>query len=375
MKIAVIVNHFPPKWLAGTEVATYSLAEHLTKRGHEVHIMTSHDGGLPHFHKEKEFFVHRIAFPRNGTIGIILFWAKIFLEIKKVRPDVVHAQALNTGVPALFAMKCFKIPYIVWGRGSDVYIPVRFGDTLNQLILKNASAILALTNDMKTKINSFYSREIHVVPNGIDIKQSNPTSRSTEVKGRSKSIVFVGRLHQVKGVQYLLTAMKQIHEEIPDTRLILVGDGEERERLQRMVDDYKLDRCVEFVGRVPHEKIPEYLLLADIFVLPSLSEGFPVTILEAMSCGLPIVASRVGGIPDILEDGVNGYMVEAKSSDELAERLTALLKNDEMRMKISNNNLQEVRRYSWESVTMTVESIYSLTVAHTFAHVQTSVYR
>ena len=113
MKIAILVGLFPPKWLAGTEIATYNLASHLARRGHEVHVITSHDAGFPEFSKESGFSVHRIAWPKIRFLGIVTFWAKVCLKIQTIKPDVFHAQSLLCGIPAVVAKKSLKIPYVV----------------------------------------------------------------------------------------------------------------------------------------------------------------------------------------------------------------------------------------------------------------------
>ena len=145
MKIAILVGLFPPKWLAGTEIATYNLADHLARRGHEVHVITSHDAGFPELSEESGFSVHRIAWPKIRFIGIVAFWAKICLEIQTIKPDVFHAQSLLCGIPAVVAKKFLKIPYVVWGQGSDIYLPGRFTRMTSKSILQNADAVLALT--------------------------------------------------------------------------------------------------------------------------------------------------------------------------------------------------------------------------------------
>jgi glycosyltransferase involved in cell wall biosynthesis len=115
---------------------------------------------------------------------------------------------------------------------------------------------------------------------------------------------------------------------------------------------------VDFAGRIPHEKIPDYLDQADIFVLPSLSEGLPIVILEAMACGLPIVATRVGGIPDIIEEDVNGYLVESGDFQGLADKIIFLLENQPLKHRISKNNRIKVQEYDWKNVIKQLESIY-----------------
>ncbi|WP_082223165.1 glycosyltransferase [Methanoculleus sp. MH98A] len=102
MKIAILVGLFPPKWLAGTEIATYNLADHLARKGHEVHVITSHDDGLPGLCEENGFYIHRIAWPKIRFIGLVAFWVSICLKIRKIKPDIVHAQSLGGGVPPPF---------------------------------------------------------------------------------------------------------------------------------------------------------------------------------------------------------------------------------------------------------------------------------
>ena len=357
MKIAILVGLFPPKWLAGTEIATYNLADHLARRGHEVHVITSLDDGLPITSKEKGFYVHRIAWRKIRFIGIISFWAKICHHISKIKPDIVHSQSFSIGIPAWTTKKFLKIPYVVWGQGSDVYLPGRFTRMTTRPILKNADAVLALTENMKRELQKIYSREISVVPNGINLEGFGTSLRNRKDEN-PKTILFVGRLHPVKGIQYLIEAMAIVHKEMPEIKLIIVGDGSERLKLTELVEKLDLNNCVHFSGKAPQEKIPDIMFQADVFVLPSLSESFGIVNIEAMAAGLPIIATNVGGIPDIVEEGVNGYLVNPKRPDDIADRILMLMQNDEMRERISCNNKEKAEMFSWDIVTVTLEKIF-----------------
>jgi glycosyltransferase involved in cell wall biosynthesis len=360
MKIAILVNLFPPKWLAGTEIATYYMAEHLAQRGHEVHVITSLDEGLPEKSCEKGFHIHRLPRVRIRFVGVLAFWVDIVRTLQKIKPDIVHAQSFGSGMPALLSNRLLKIPYVIYGRGADVYLPDWFTKLTAKGILKNASTVIALTEHMKDAMQAIYSRDIIVVPNGINLNEV--AEKETEGGNPSKRVLFVGRLHPVKEVQYLLGAMKMVHQELPEAKLILVGDGEEREHLENLTDSLGIRECVEFAGRVPHERVKDYMNQAEVFVLSSLSEGFPVTILEAMACGLPIVATRVGGIPDIIEDGTNGYLVDTMNQEQLAEALLKLLQDEKLRRDISGNNREKAKKYRWDAVAATLEGIYQKSV-------------
>jgi glycosyltransferase involved in cell wall biosynthesis len=242
-------------------------------------------------------------------------------------------------------------PNLGWIQGQ-----FNFTELSLRYLLKNASAVIALTEHMKDAMQALYSRDVIVVPNGINLNEI--AERGAEGGNPGKEVLFVGRLHPVKGAQYLLGAMSIVHRELPEAKLILVGDGEEREHLETLTDNLGIRECVEFAGRVPHERVQDYMNQAEVFVLSSLSEGFPVTILEAMACGLPVVATRVGGVPDIIEDGTNGYLVDAMNQEQIAEALLKLLQNDQLRKEISNNNRKEAERYRWNTVAATLEGIY-----------------
>ncbi len=365
MKIAIIVPLFPPKWLAGTEIATYNIARHLSKRGHEVHVITSLDEGLPRESMEQGFYVHRIRWRKIRFVGTISFWFKIFLALRNINPDIVHSQSIGMGIPGIVAKKLLKKPLLVWGRGIDVYLPGPLMKPLSKLVLRNADAVIALTEDMKREMQKICYRDVFVIPNGIDLEKFENLSREEartklQIKEDEKMVVFVGTLRPIKGLKYLIKAMNIITRQDTGVKLMLVGDGEERQDLQELVNELDLGNQVIFGGRVPNEKVSEYMVASDIFVLPSLSEGFPNVVLEAMAAGLPVVASKVGGLPEIIKDGKNGFLVEPKNPEQIAEKVMLLLRDEELRKRVSRNNKEKAKHYSWDSVVEKLEEIYKV---------------
>jgi glycosyltransferase involved in cell wall biosynthesis len=358
MKIALVVTLFPPKWLAGTEIASYNIAKNLAKKGHEVHVITSLDEGFPRKEILDHFCIHRIPLKKIRFIGVICFWFRILLEIKKTNPDIVHIQSISTALPGLFSKIALKKPFIVWAQGSDIYLPDKFTKLISKIVLKNASTVIALSKDMKTKMNDIYKREDTVIlPNGIELaKFQNICPRKQNDK--TKSIIFVGTLRPVKGVKYLIEAMNIIHENLPDTKLLIVGDGPDREKLKRLVQELNLQSCTHFAGKVSNEEIPEYMAQADLFALPSLSESFGIVNIEAMASGLPIITTNVGGLPEIVINGKNGFLVEPKNSKALAEKVILLLNDIDLCKKISAANKLTAENYSWYSISKELQKIY-----------------
>ncbi len=166
----------------------------------------------------------------------------------------------------------------------------------------------------------------------------------------------------MKGVIYLVQAVRiLIDKGLRNIKVLIVGDGSEKRYLEELVKKLGLEDYIVFVGKVPHDKIPEYMASADLFVLPSLSEGFGNVVPEAMAMGLPIIASKVGGLPWIIKDGDNGFLVEPRNPHEIAEKITFLLFNDDLRTYISRRNIEKAREYSWENIIKKLEKVYTYT--------------
>lgn len=364
MRIAILVMYFPPKWLAGTEIASYNIATKLANRGHEVHVITSLDDGLPFCQCMNSFTVHRVK-RQKSKIGVLSFSIGALKIIKEIKPDIIQVQGLYVGITAYLSKIVFKIPYVIWGRGTDVNNPIAFSRKPIIIGLKNADVALALTEQMKWKMGQFYRREILVVPNGIDMgrfqNSQNSLAEISDIKN-ANTILYIGRLIPVKGVEYLIRSMKIIINDIPDTNLIIVGDGADRKKLENITHILGLEDHIKFIGQIPNCEIPKFTNIANIFVLSSINEGFPNVILEAMASGLPIVATKVGGLPDIVEENVNGYLVESKCPEKLAEKIVLILKNKKMQQEISTNNKKKASTYSWNNVINMLERIYTDTL-------------
>ena len=364
MKIAILVLLFPPKWLAGTEIATHNIASHLAQRGHEVHVITSRDRGLPTESSEQGFQIHRVGFPRVRVFGLMAFCMAAVLKVRRLNPDIVHQQDVKLGAVGFMAKKLLRRPWVVWGQGSDVYLPWTFKRPISKLVLKNADAVIALTADMKAEMCKICSRGIDVIPNGVDLERYEALPSKVAIRAElgldddDRIAVFVGTLRPVKGVKYLIEAMSIIKHRCATARLLLVGDGEERQSIEGMVKELNLEDTVTFLGRMSNDKVPKHMAASDVFVLPSLSEGFPVTVLEAMATGLPVVASRVRGLPEIIEDGRNGFLVEPKRPDQIADRVLVLLADSGLRQEVAAINREKARQYSWENTVEQVEAVY-----------------
>ena len=364
MKIAILVSGLPPQVPGGTEIATCEIAKNLAKLGHEVHVITGVDPGPVKYDIEQGFYVHYAK-----SIGIpILFSITNFINtlliVRRINPDIMHAQMVLLGLHVWLIKKVLRKPYVIYGRGSDIYLSPRFHKLLAKLALMDADAVIALTNDMKQALQKLHQRAVILIPNGVDIDKFSTLSREEarskfNIKHNERKLIFVGRLIPIKGIRFLIEAMPLIRKQHPGARLLIVGNGEERQNLEELAEKLNLKKWISFLGQIPSERIPEYMVASDIFVLPSLSEGFPLTILEAMASALPIVTTRVRGLPEIIKDGENGFLVEPQNPGQIAERVLLILGDDVLRERMAKNNWQRAKQYSWQNVAKNLEEIYS----------------
>jgi glycosyltransferase involved in cell wall biosynthesis len=380
VKVSILSGFFPPKWTGGIELATYYLAKQLQATGNEVHVLTSRDPGMPKEERQEGVIVHRLYWPKLPILRNAFFQLSLFLAVKKIDPDIIHFQSFSLSTLGILTKAILKKPYIVVGHGADIYFAHKlsrlnffFLRLILKTTIKNANAVVALTDHMKQRIQQDYGRDSIVIPDGIDLKKfsvavSKESARTKlELKHDEEIIVFVGNLRLVKGVEYLIRALEIIRDREPLIRLLVIGgavaaggetEAAEQDRLNSLVRKLGLVESVTFIGSIPNDRIPEYLAASDIFVLPSLSEGFGIVLLEAMAAALPIVATNVTGVPSIVKEGVNAFLVEPRNATQIADKVITLLNDPELRHRMSENNRVTVQKYAWERVVNDLEQVY-----------------
>jgi len=203
-------------------------------------------------------------------------------------------------------------------------------------------------------------RPVTVVPYGVDLRQFQPGPREA---GSEVVIGAVARLSKEKGLRYLLEAFAMVAGRYPQARLVLAGDGPERRRLERLSARLGVAERVRFLGEVPHEQVPAVLQGFDVFAMPSTYEGFGVAALEAEAMEVPVVASNVHGIPDVVVDGETGLLVPPRDRQALASALERLLSDSDLRRRLGQAGRAFVaEHYSWEENTAQMEALYRAAV-------------
>jgi glycosyltransferase involved in cell wall biosynthesis len=198
-------------------------------------------------------------------------------------------------------------------------------------------------------------QKIAVIHNGIDTDLFVPGKEDSQ---NNKQLLWIGRFNRGKGVDYLVDAFKLLNSKHPNIKLLLIGRGPDRERIKVKIQDLKLDKCIAFKDFVPNTEIVKLYQSSSVFVLPSLEEGVPRTILEAMSCGIPIVCSNLPQLVDIVKDG--GFLVPTKDPEALADRVSKILSNKSLAKKMGQNGRENIiMNYSWSDTVEKTLQLYS----------------
>ena len=284
----------------------------------------------------------------------------LFSKVKDERFDIIHAHGMHSlpaGLVAKILSEKLNIPYVVTGHGSDINFIMPLAKELYIDVLENAAKVIFVGNALLNKAKSFgYSGENSVViPNGIEPDIFKPLNKEKIKKelGLSKKVVgFVGGLKKVKRADKLPEIFSQISS-IYDAEFLVVGDGELREGIENECKKRKLE--VKFVGHVSHEDVPYYMNAMDVMILPSRNEGWPCVVLEAEGCGVAVVGSSNGGIPEAVGDG--GIVVEDGKDFEkrFAQSVVKLLENP-----INESYLRKrAIGFSWENIVEKEIEVYN----------------
>lgn len=238
-----------------------------------------------------------------------------------VFPDGVAAQVIGA-----LAGK----PVCLTARGSDINDSPRYWLPRQAIrwALARAQAVVAVSEELGTRIRALCgaSVEVHVLPNGVDRTRFYPRDDESAIEGipaDNKLVLSVGNLRELKGHDILIRAVSLIR----DVSLVIVGTGEEEANLRRLIDELGLGDRVRLVGAVDNENLPDYYSAADIFALASSSEGCPNVVLEAMACGTPVVATSVGGIPDLVPNSCRRFLVSERAPESFAAAISACLED------------------------------------------------
>jgi glycosyltransferase involved in cell wall biosynthesis len=364
MRILIVTNTYPPADISGVGTLVFELARQLDATGHTVRVLVRRAAGEDRLAETVPGA--KLLFPLRAAIRFVAL-------VRRGRFDVVHlhesdgvlvalavrlARALGRPAGGARVVATLQVSYrrerlavrrlrvngrtvarptaaewlFAWLRAPLLALAGR-------LTAQLADAVVAPSRVTAGELESDYRcRVTAVIANGIAPLELPPRPAGEA----GVEVLYAGRLRTRKAVAVLVEAFSRVRERAPSARLRLAGDGEQRPALEEQVRRLGLADAVHFEGTVPHDRMPALYAAADLFCLPSLYEGFPLAILEAMAAGLPVVATRVAGNPEAVEDGVHGRLVEAEDAAALAVALLELIEDTESRRRMGRQARRRV---------------------------------
>lgn len=383
MKVLFFNYEYPPLGGGAANATKCILQEFAKIPDLELDLVTSSIDGECHLEKNGEKIrVHRLPIGKNETNlhfqsqkDLLVYSWRAYIFSRKLIKNAKKANQPYNLTHSFFTVPCgflsmllkfeFKLPYIVSLRGSDVpYYSDRFTfiykliTPLIKFIWKRAGQVISNSEGLRElAFRSVPRQEIGIIYNGINTDQFRP---SVENKTQEKFFITPGatRTTDRKGLNYLIEAIAKLAPKYPQVYLKIVGDGNARGKLEQMVRDLKLEKNVEFMGIVPHDKILPYYQEAKLFVFPSLNEGMSNGMLEALASGLPLISTNTGGASELVKEGENGFIIKFKDAQDIADKVEKLILDEDLLKKMALASRALAEKMSWESVAQKYFEVY-----------------
>lgn len=313
------------------------------------------------YHK-KVLWIQRINI-HWAKIGLI-FLKDIVKIFTKFKPDVIHSIYTTPSTIMGILGKFFKIPTILHGRGTDMnYLPYfkLKRNIILRLALKINNIVLTVSKSMRSYCLKFKIPEKKIIKlyDGVNFSKFNPDGKEFYKEFNKFNILHIGRFSEEKCHKMIIKVCKLLKDDGFDFQLTLIGIGPLKNQIKNMVKAYHLNKLVKFAGWVDHDKIPEFMKNADLFILPSSIEGLPISVLEAMSMSLPLVLTNVGGMPELAQK-FGCILIQRNNIEQLYKAITYYIKNPkniELGGKINRNLI--LKRFNWENHSKKLFKIYS----------------
>jgi glycosyltransferase involved in cell wall biosynthesis len=289
----------------------------------------------------------------NSYSKYVTQFAKKNIEI----PDIIHAHHVYMdGYGMIRLSREWEVPLVMVEHGAILKEILNWKNMRNKILktLDSADHIMCVSNDLLSIAlkNGIDENKLSLVPIGVDIDlfkkgSTNAIKEEFKIKNSTKIVLFVGQLIPRKGLNYLIDAIPEVLSKDKEILFVFAGTGYQREKLELICEQKGIKNNILFTGGIDLTQLIKWYSIADIFVLPSLSEGRPTVIYEAMACEVPIIATDVGGVSEQVMDGYNGFVVPPINSKILADKITFLFENEEIRIAMGINSRKRLIENGW----------------------------
>lgn len=369
MRILIVSSAFWP-YPSGVSEHVYHLAEGLKKRGHAVKILTTN---YPKYRWEKMFYddldVIRVGraymLHINKSVSTLPLGSDIPYKVKKILDkgnfDIIHTHGCYPPEIAFWALHFSKTIncvtfHTVGFRKSPFFNLVSF---IFGKFTKKLHGHIAVSEIARKWSEPYIPGDYRVIPNGVDGERFSLSVEPFEKPKDSFVILYVGRLDKRKGIFVALNAFKRIMDKFPNALLYVVGKGPLEAEARSLAESLELnDRC-RFFGYVSRDDLPRYYASCDVYISPALGgEAQGIVLLEAMACGKPVIASDISGYQEVIEDGKNGVLFTPDSSEDLAQKITQVIRDEKLRHSLIANARAHAEEYSWGKIAKQIEDYY-----------------
>jgi glycosyltransferase involved in cell wall biosynthesis len=384
MKIGIITTSFP-RWEHDYVAAfIYEAARAIQHKGFQIKVITMHSPGAKRHETWDGIEIYRTKYlperwellkseggglpevwKKNpkARIQIIPFIIAFLIDVLIYTRDceVIHANWTLSGAVAWMYYLFVRKPYLVTIHGSDIYRTRKWPviKNLTSTSLRAAKKVIVVSRALAEEVNSIgvpYSK-IEVIPDGVDTNYFT----SLPFEERANTILFVGSIIERKGVRYLIQAFTTVIKQYPDAKLILMGEGPQQRECEGLVQSLGIVENVIFTGAQSQERVAEGMRRAKIFVLPSVEEGLGVVLLESLASGTPIIASKVGGISDVVDEKV-GILVTPADPQQLGKAINTILSlpPEDWRTLNQNARMKAENDFDWARIAQRIVNFYLL---------------
>jgi len=368
MKIGIVL--YPT--FGGSGIVATELGKALSRKGHEIHFITYSQPVKLGVLRENIFY-HEVStsdYPLfEYTPYEQVLTSKLVDVVKFEKLDLLHVHyAIPHASAAYMAQQILKtqginIPFITTLHGTDITL-VGKDPSFEPVItfsINHSNIVTAVSENLKKDTLELFNidKEIEVIPNFIcldDYKQTNNKKYKNRIaKKNEKVITHISNFRKVKRIQDVLKAFKIISDSIP-SKLVLVGDGPERAKMERLSRELNISNDVNFLGNLKSTK--EVLNISDLFMLPSSSESFGLAALEALACGVPVIATNKGGIPEVVEHGKSGYLSKVGDFNEMSKNAISILNDENNHHEFKNSAIDSAKKFDIHKILPLYEGIY-----------------
>lgn len=353
----------------GNSSHTIRLVNNMVEKEINIALLTFHEFDEKDFINSKYLILKKISGSNNINEGsikklfILLNYFNIKEFIKQYQPDILHVHYASSY--GMLGAICGFHPYILSIWGSDIFsFPNKsfFHKMLLKFNLKNADKLLGTSLNISNKVKEFSNKNVEITPFGIDTEFFSPIQKECN----EIIIGTIKKLDNIYGIDILIKAFASLKNKIKDKniKLLIIGDGKEYTYYNNLVKELNIEEYTTFEGKVNYNDVVKYHNKIDIFINYSREESFGVSILEAMSCEKAVIASNVGGIPEIVKNNYNGLLIEKENINELKNAINRLIHNEKLRLKLGKNAREYVlNNYSIHRTVNNMINIYNRTIS------------